>query len=465
MHKTKSVQSVKPNATKENNPSSSSQESYFTDDPRQTLGFISQAEAEALWAKFEADFPAILAKLKSKHPDIDIKQLFIGSFIGRTNPPHDGHIMAIQTVILNALRQEGGSALILLGSGPGKMSNAQNPIPFQLKRLFIIWKLIKSNGSILPELFQNGKINILEMDKPVAQTTRVFSEQVSPDIMHLGNILFVGNKPGDAEKLTFYKTGVGKGVTVDGTYYPIKTSIIPIEPIITGTGDPMSATKVREFVKNNTLDEFRLAFGGFYNIFVSIVFLQQFLSEEESGPFLEKYKLDSDSTLDFARLFYDIILSEFQKETEASETKAVKTTTKAVKTTTKAAKVAEVVPTAVASTAVAVASKAEKEVVPTAVKMEVTPIKVAVASKAEKEVVPTAVKMEVTAAKRKTPTTKVPKNKEKKPNVVIVDTNAGGSRKRRKTRQSKRRKTRRKLTKRKLTKRRKTKRKLIKRKH
>ena len=302
-------------------------------------GFISPAEADALWAKFEADFPEILAELKSKHPDI--KQLFIGSFIGRTNPPHDGHIMAIQTVILEALSKEGGSALILLGSGPGKISNAQNPIPFQLKRLFIICKLINSDRGFISDLFINGKINILEMDKPVAQTTRVFSEQVSPeqvspDIMHLGNILFVGNKDGDAEKLTFYKIGVGKGVTVDGIYYPIKTSIMPIDPITTGAGEPMSATKVREFVKNQRLEEFRVAFGGLYNIFPLIDFLQQFLPEEEKQPFVDKYRLYilDNSTLDFARLFYNTIRSEFEKEIEAA--KAVKAV--------KAVKVTEVVP-------------------------------------------------------------------------------------------------------------------------
>ena len=291
-------------------------------------GFISPAEAEALWAKFEADFPAILAELKSKHPGINIKQLFIGSFIGRTNPPHDGHIMAILTVILEALSQEGGSALILLGSGPGKIPNAQNPIPFQLKRLFIICKLIERNSDITSELFKNGKINILEMDKPVAQTISVFSEQVSPDIMHLGNILFVGNKEGDAKKLTFYSTGVGKGVTVDEIYYPIETSIIPIAPITTGTGEPMSATKVREFVKNKTLEDFRLAFGEFYNIFPSIDFLLQFLPEEEKQLFITNYSayIHHDSTLDFARLFYNTIQSEFKKEIEPSAAKAASKT-------------------------------------------------------------------------------------------------------------------------------------------
>jgi nicotinic acid mononucleotide adenylyltransferase len=57
-------------------------------------------------------------------------------FIGRLNPPHNGHIKALETLVEMAKR-ENSVALILLGSGPKRERTLDNPITFELKKQFI----------------------------------------------------------------------------------------------------------------------------------------------------------------------------------------------------------------------------------------------------------------------------------------------------------------------------------------
>ena len=280
--------------------------------------------------RFKTELPTYLkeindniTKLTDEKPQIDITKLLITTFIGRTNPPHEGHIMAILAVILEALKQN-GCALILLGSGPGKMTNAKNPIPFELKRLFIISKLTEKlitlqkqgepclQGINIPDLFLNGKINIQEMGKQVEQQRDAFSselDRLNVSEISLQNILFVGDKEGDATKLDFFRIGVARGLDRNGRNIPIEASILPLTPIETTTGEAMSATIVRDFVKINSLENFRSAFRSFYNIEPPVSFLTRFLPEIMSYEHYIK-----DEKLDFANLFFDIIKSEFEKE-------------------------------------------------------------------------------------------------------------------------------------------------------
>ncbi len=185
------------------------------------------------------------------------------TFIGRANPPHEGHIMAMLQVILNALRR-GGNALILLGSGPGRKQDSKNPISFDLKRDFITSKLIEEliklqdqgepclQGINIPDLFTNGKIDIQEMGKQVEQQRGAFLDELkrrffTNQLILLSNILFVGAKDDDGTKLGFFKKALEKGITMpDGTFIPIISEIQPLEPVATSSGEPMSATQARK---------------------------------------------------------------------------------------------------------------------------------------------------------------------------------------------------------------------------
>ena len=61
-------------------------------------------------------------------------------FIGRLNPPHEGHLIALKTMVELAISQ-GSKALILLGSGPKKERTLNDPISFETKARFIQFKL------------------------------------------------------------------------------------------------------------------------------------------------------------------------------------------------------------------------------------------------------------------------------------------------------------------------------------
>ena len=67
-------------------------------------------------------------------------------FVGRANPPHDGHIEGLLMLCLYAI-EHGGKAIILLGSGPnGGARTSKDPLDFDLKSKFIKDKLKDKNN-------------------------------------------------------------------------------------------------------------------------------------------------------------------------------------------------------------------------------------------------------------------------------------------------------------------------------
>ena len=76
---------------------------------------------------------------KVKTPDNGINIYF---FIGRTNPPHLGHInVLIETIRLSGISPHKYPALFLLGDGPGGIRTRDNPVEHELKERFIVEKL------------------------------------------------------------------------------------------------------------------------------------------------------------------------------------------------------------------------------------------------------------------------------------------------------------------------------------
>ena len=105
-----------------------------------------------------------MAALKSEAEEkADMKICY---FIGRLNPPHEGHISTLIKMITDA-NKNGAIALILLGSGPKGERTMKDPITFKLKKDFLQYKLPK-------ELH----FEIREMTAPVKDVTSWYQENL-----------------------------------------------------------------------------------------------------------------------------------------------------------------------------------------------------------------------------------------------------------------------------------------------
>ena len=135
-------------------------------------------------------------------------------FIGRLNPPHEGHIEALLNVISNAIVNR-GIAIILLGSGPnGGERTSKDPLDFGLKSEFVISKLkdklkdrlkdilkVDYPKEYIDELFENGTIQILEMGKTTEQIRQIIRDDISNQLFEeLEAIRIAGDKEGDVKK-------------------------------------------------------------------------------------------------------------------------------------------------------------------------------------------------------------------------------------------------------------------------
>ena len=125
-------------------------------------------------------------------------------FIGRLNPPHAGHLMAL-TQLVDAGRAAGIVPLILLGSGPKAGNPLDNPITFDLKRRFVEYKLAETRG------FERDRDYFLrEMTNPAKNVADYVRAGLAryPGSVHLAAIHIIhvaGGKDEDASKLDFVK--------------------------------------------------------------------------------------------------------------------------------------------------------------------------------------------------------------------------------------------------------------------
>uniref|UniRef100_A0A6C0DLH7 Uncharacterized protein n=1 Tax=viral metagenome TaxID=1070528 RepID=A0A6C0DLH7_9ZZZZ len=178
-------------------------------------------------------------------------------FIGRLNPPHDGHIYALKELV-NKAKQDGSKALILLGSGPkqpdGDKRTMDNPILFDTKKAFIVSKL-NEIGAI-----ENSDYLIQEMTTPFADVSRyIGSYFINNDnvdnnaeikISHIA-----GGKDDDASKLSSVLVHASNVASQNAPNAKVSTNVETIEAQPSTTGnDAMSATQVRKSVYRNYLD-------------------------------------------------------------------------------------------------------------------------------------------------------------------------------------------------------------------
>lgn len=179
--------------------------------------------------------------------------------IGRTNPPHSGHIKLMKAAI-NAAKKSPGSikcALLLLGNGPGGQRTNEDPIDHETKSSFIKIKLMN-------EHYTNNDFVIQEMKTPEQGGPSrnildfLTSSGIVPDEYHgsIDIIQHTGNKPGkpsksgrdgpsDSEKHKGLRDDIRKKIQdIYHTDVTCGQESVDAEPI---DGErPMSATEVRE---------------------------------------------------------------------------------------------------------------------------------------------------------------------------------------------------------------------------
>jgi len=203
-----------------------------------------------------------------------VKVLFLSYFIGRCNPPHNGHIFALtrllNDIIIEQRKGTEAKALILLGSGPKKQRTGDNPIPFDLKSRFIRYKLKQElgiNDAVLDSICQIEEMNNAFKDVP--QFVREQLERKDIDSISSIRIThYAGDKDGDASKLA------GVGERSEATAIDLTNSITPVTrvteslaPMANGR-EVMSATKVRKDVYASTnIEQWFSKYGEFYGEF------------------------------------------------------------------------------------------------------------------------------------------------------------------------------------------------------
>lgn len=204
-------------------------------------------------------------------------------FVGRANPPHDGHIEGLLSLCLHAIENE-GTAIILLGSGPNNGARtSKDPLDFDLKSRFIKDKLkdkLKDKGysdKRIDDFFTDGTIQIQEMDKPVDQIRNVMREDINKkSLSELEAIRLSGDKEGgeDLNKLKWMEKALNAGIfDSEGNLIPIRATVIPVPAVqIEGASEPMSATTIRNIIYEmdpsisdaDVISNFKAQIGNFY---------------------------------------------------------------------------------------------------------------------------------------------------------------------------------------------------------
>ena len=198
-------------------------------------------------------------------------------FIGRLNPPHNGHIAALQKLVEQA-KSTGSTALILLGSGPkqsdGNKRTMDNPIPFITKKDFVESKL---------EGVNDKDYIIREITNPTKDISDYISEQLAkssnlPNLTDIKITHIAGGKDEDASKLSFaLKSAVTTATRLAPPSATVIGTVATIEPENTDTGSAMSATQVRKdayktVLNGNGFEEWNIKYGVFYGLMAETIY-------------------------------------------------------------------------------------------------------------------------------------------------------------------------------------------------
>lgn len=178
-------------------------------------------------------------------------------FIGRLNPPHNGHLMALRELIEHANSAD-SIPLILLGSGPNKGTpTMDNPISFGTKKAVTEALLQQTFG------IDNTQYKIMQMENAARDVCQYICEIIDPkelterdsvEIIHVA-----GGKDNDSKKLDFIVTSVQKMFNGKFSENHMPTLIHTNHTIPVAMTDDdetaMSATQVRKAAYRTVLEQ------------------------------------------------------------------------------------------------------------------------------------------------------------------------------------------------------------------
>jgi nicotinamide mononucleotide adenylyltransferase len=188
-------------------------------------------------------------------------------FIGRLNPPHQGHMTALNTLVQTA-NQKNSVPLILLGSGPGGERTLDNPITYELKSNFIRSKL-------------PGNYILKEMKNPAADVSEYIKTSLKDKSSPVENVQIThvaGDKAEDSTKLNFIKPIAYNAASIAAKHANVQIDTEAIAAV-KNEGIEMSATRVRQdayrcFIDGSGETGFTEKYGWFYQEFVSDIYQQ-----------------------------------------------------------------------------------------------------------------------------------------------------------------------------------------------
>ena len=185
-------------------------------------------------------------------------------FIGRLNPPHEGHIRALIQMIERA-NAESSVALILIGSGPKGERTMDNPVTFETKCEFL--KYI-----IPPHL----KYSIRPLKNPMLDVEQWFHNVMTHIELptRVSFIRFAGDKGDNATKFKHMDKHF------ESLYTKSESHTIALPPIMVSASKEMSATIVRKDAYKSLLKGgpeegyhiFRGIYGEFYREFTGQIY-------------------------------------------------------------------------------------------------------------------------------------------------------------------------------------------------
>jgi nicotinamide mononucleotide adenylyltransferase len=220
-----------------------------------TVGRAPVSEAEARRRVFEGYLDQLNARKQELKTIIaqaptTPTELNVYYFIGRLNPPHEGHIETLKSLIEEAMRNnevdgQPYKIIILLGSGPnGGERTLNDPLPFDLKMKVVI-HLLEKKGIRCQQMINEGLIVIEEMGKAASQISNAVKKivEIQQTIEEIHAYRYSGDKDEDVNKLAWIERSIQGNLAPLGL--DVTTDVIGIKALKNEDDDEQSATQIR----------------------------------------------------------------------------------------------------------------------------------------------------------------------------------------------------------------------------
>jgi len=198
-------------------------------------------------------------------------------FVGRTNPPHPGHIATIRQMVEEA-NHRGKRALVFLGDGSQTDSVIKDPIDFELKRDIVVYKLFSEYGLNYGEHYEiiqktpEEPIPRLRNEVGAIAAAHATSSNVNVEMFH-----YAGEKGDDVIKFNHMKPYL---IPTGHEDVNIDFKNVGVRPIKIAGEEPFSSTIVREYAYEKTQEEWNAHFSSFYGPYADMVYLHIIAAKE-----------------------------------------------------------------------------------------------------------------------------------------------------------------------------------------